>query len=136
MTKNEIITGVLKNLRDNSTEEDLQSSTYADDQNDVISYLEAVLHDAEPNANIRTCADFVDLNVQCCDTCHHFGFPYDMSPLAELKAGGHTWTCCSIEGALGEDLIVKHRKSGMPAKAAEYKPFADFFGGSKVNHGN
>lgn len=134
MIKNDIITSVLKNLRDSLTDEGLRSSTYADDQNDVAAHLEGILQDAGPGADIRTCADFIHLNVECCDTCHSFGFPYDMSPMVELKAGGHAWICCAIERALGEDIAAKNLQPQMRIKPAGYKPFADFFGARDQNN--
>jgi hypothetical protein len=135
MTKSGIISSVLKNLRDSSTDEKVRSSAYADDQNDVVSRRETIFQEAEPGANIRTRSDFIHLDVESCDNHHNFGFPFDMSPMDELKTSGHAWICCAIETALGESIVVKHQPCEMLVESAGYKPFADFIGGSKANDG-
>jgi hypothetical protein len=66
-------------------------------------------------------------------------FPYDMAQIVKLKSGEYAWICCAIQSAIksggGGKVPVKRPPPELPAKAVGYKPFAEFFGGSKVNHG-
>lgn len=135
MTKGEIIASVLKELKSLATEEGMRSSEYVEDERDVIKHLQAVMREAQLGADIRTCADFLDLKVECCDTCHRFGFPREMSPMVELKSGGYAWICCAIELALGREISVKLRRRDRRVGSAGYKPFAEFFGGKQIDDG-
>ena len=133
MTKGEIIEGVLKELRSDKTVRRKRPTEEDKEEQDVIEHLEELLRDAEPDAEILTCAGFIELNVECCPTCHYFMFPYDMCSVTKLKNGEYAWICCAVKSAVkrgsGGEILVKSKPSEAPAKSAGYKPFADFFGG-------
>ena len=133
MTKGEIIESILKELRSDAPAKRRRPSEEDEDERNVITHLESLLQDAQPDTDIRTCTDFTHLNVECCTNCHYFMFPYDMSPVIRLKSGEYAWICCAIQGAIkrapGGVIPVKGPSPEPPAKSMGYKPFADFFGG-------
>ncbi len=102
----------------------------------MTEHLEVLLRDADPETDILSCADFIELNVECCTQCHWFMFPYDMCSVTKLKNGEYAWICCAVKSAImrthGDEIPVK-RTAEAPAKSTGYKPFADFFGG-RVEH--
>ena len=102
----------------------------------MITHLEAVFHEAQPGDDILTCPDFVHLTVECRETCHHYSFPYDMSPMVKLKTGEYAWICCGVKRAAVGQIPVETTPPEQPAKSTGYKPFADFFGGNEVDDGN
>src|SRR5664280_3479681 len=92
MKKEEII----ENLRKELTE------LYSEDPEYLAMAIECVesnLSREDSNANIRTCADFSDLNIECCQTCHHFYPHYEMQ-LVDIESGGNAWICCAFSRAL------------------------------------
>lgn len=137
MTKGEIIESVLKELRSSPSTKRQRSSEDDDDEQDVITYLEKVLRDAQPATDTRICTDYIDLNVECCTPCHDFIFPFDMSPMIRLKNDEYAWVCCAIgraiKSASGGEIPVKSPAPQQPATSFGYKPFAEFFGGNKVS---
>ena len=62
-----------------------------------------------------------------------------MAAVTKLKSGEYAWICCAIKSAVMKSPSRKFAvKSGSREQAATpegYKPFADFFGGNKVNDG-
>jgi hypothetical protein len=132
MTKGEIIEGILKELRSNTPAKRKRPSEDDEEEQNVITYLEKALRDAQPDTDIRTCTDFIHLNVECCTTCHFFMFPYDMPLMVKLKSGEYAWIRCAvssvIKNAAGDDTPVKSPLAEQPAKSTGYKPFAEFFG--------
>ncbi len=52
-----------------------------------------------PEGEVRTCDDFKDLNVECCEPCHEFYPQYDMS-LIELPDGAKAWVCDHVKSAI------------------------------------
>jgi hypothetical protein len=133
MTKGEIIENVLKEMRATSSHVRRRLSEEDEEEQNVINHLEKLLRDAEPGADILTCADFIDRNVECCGTCHNFIFPYDMCSVVKLGSGEYAWICCAIGRAVkngaGGKIPVKRPPHDQPAKSMGYKPFAEFFGG-------
>ncbi len=133
MTKGEIIERILKEMRIGASVKRRRSNEEDAEEQDAIDHLENLLRDAEPDEDILTCADFVDLKVECCTTCHYFMLPYDMPRLIRLKNGEYAWLCCAIQSAIkrapGGDIPVKSPAPEQPTKSMGYKPFADFFGG-------
>ena len=71
MTKGEIIESVLKEMRSGATLRGRRPSEEDEDERNVITHLENLLQDAQPDTDIRTCNDFIHLNVECCTTCHY-----------------------------------------------------------------
>lgn len=133
MTKGEIIESVLKEMRAASTHKKRRPSEEDEEEQNVVTHLEKLLQDAPIETDIRVCADFTHLNVECCTNCHYFMFPYDMAPVIKLKSGEYAWICCAIQGAIkrspGGEIPVKSPAPEQPATSTGYKPFADFFGG-------
>jgi hypothetical protein len=139
LTKGEIIESVLKEMRAASSHERRRPSVEDEEEQDVTDHLEKLLRDAEPGVDIRTCADFIHLSVECCTTCHFFIFPYDMCSVVKLKSGKFAWVCCAIgraiKSASGGEISVKSKPPEQPTKSSGYKPFADFFGGKVAQDG-
>jgi hypothetical protein len=133
MTKGEIIENILKEMRVSASRKRQRSSEEDEEEQNVVTHLEKLLQDAPIETDIRVCADFIDLNVECCGTCHDYVFPYDMSAVIRLKSGEYAWVCCAIGSAIrrtpGAEIPVKHPSPVQPARSAEYRPFADFFRG-------
>src|ERR1035437_9637237 len=97
MTKGEIIEGVLKELRSGRTVKRKRPSEDDEEEEAGVTHLEKLLQDAQPDTDILTCADFSDLNVECCTTCHYFMFPYDMCSVVKLRSGEYAWLCCALK---------------------------------------
>ena len=138
LTKGQIIEGVLNEMRATYSHKMRRPSEEDEEEQKVITQLEKLLRDATPDENILTCADFADLNAECCPTCHYFMFPVDMSQGVRLKTGEYAWVCCAIGSAVkraGRMISVKSVTPEKQVNPAGYKPFADFFGGSKTNDG-
>ena len=135
MTKGEIIENVLKEMRAASSHERRRPREEDEEEQDVINHLEKLLRDAEPGADILTCGDFIDLHVECCDTCHNFIFPYDMCSVVKLMSGEYAWLCCALKSVARGKISEKSSPIEQTVKHAGYKPFDDFFGGSKANNG-
>jgi hypothetical protein len=68
MRRAEIISMTLAAMRGVSPDH-AQSSDESDYEQIVVAELERRLPDG---VDIRTCADFGHLNVECCDSCHNF----------------------------------------------------------------
>jgi hypothetical protein len=138
MTKGEIIESVLKDLRSDASVKRRRPREVDEEEQDVITHLEWLLRYAQPDSDIRTCTDFVHLNVECCTTCYYFMFPYDMPLITKLKNGEYAWICCAmssaIKSATGGEAPRKSPPPEPPAKSVGYKPFADFFGGKSQNN--
>jgi hypothetical protein len=138
MTKGEIIESVLKDLRSDASVKRRRDREVDEEERDVIAHLEFLLRNAEPDSDIRTCADFVNLNVECCTNCHFFMFPFDMPLVRKLKNGEYAWICCAMSSAIkstaGGEVAAKSPPTEQPAKSTGYKPFADFFGGRNRDH--
>jgi hypothetical protein len=132
MTKGEIIESILKEMRTDASVKRRRPREEDEDEQNVVTHLENLLHDAQPDTDIRTCAYFIDFNVECCTTCHYFMFPYDMPRMIKLKSGECAWVCCAIHSAImrtrGGEIPVKRPSPEPSAKFAGYKPFAEFFG--------
>jgi len=137
MIKGQIIEGVLKELRVAASRNRTRPAEEDREEQDVIDHLEWLLRDAEPGADILTCADFIDLHFECCTQCHFFMFPFDMCKVVKLKSGEYAWICCALRSAskrgVGEVIPVKRSPPEQTAKYTGYKPFADFFGGKQVD---
>jgi hypothetical protein len=139
MTKGGIIENVLKEMRSARSRKKRRPAEDDKEEQEVIDHLEKLLRGAEPDTEILSCADFIELNGECCPTCHHYMFPFDMCSVTKLKNGEYAWICCAMKSAItrasGGEISVKIKPSEAPAKPAGYKPFADFFGGKLVDDG-
>lgn len=139
MIKGQIIEGVLNEMRSAPNRRRKRPSEEDAEEQEVIDHLEELLRDADPDTDILTCADFIDLNVECCTNCHFFMFPYDMAAVTKLKSGKYAWICCAIKRAVkksaGREISVKSGPPEQNLKPEGYKPFADFFGGNGANNG-
>lgn len=52
-----------------------------------------------PEREIKTCADFRHLKIECCDSCHTAYPHYDMYLIA-LADGSLAWVCCPLQRLL------------------------------------
>ena len=120
MTKGEIIASVLETLRHRSVEAEYLRFCINVDEEEAISYLNKVLFNEEPHTDIRTCRDFSNLNVKCCDACHIFDPVFELS-LVDLPSGGNAWLCCAMNAA----LVPKDATERTEIKG--HNPFAAFF---------
>jgi hypothetical protein len=98
--KYEIIQQILEqHLRDESVGNEEHLCRDSGNKEEVIATLEASLQNADGDDEIRTCADFKGLNIECCETCHTF-YPEDEMALLDVEAGGNAWLCCAMGRAL------------------------------------
>jgi len=88
MRKAEIIE---KTLREMSHGTELSSETQA--------WTRATLNERLPEGDSKTCADFADLSVTCCESCHTSHPMYDMYAV-DLPTGDKGWICCTVRWAL------------------------------------
>ena len=138
LIKGQIIEDVLREMRAAASRKIRRPAEEDKEEQDVIDHLEKLLQGPEPDTDILTCADFLDLHVECCTTCHFFVFPFDMCKVVKLNSGEYAWVCCAIGSAVkraGRMISVKSVTPEKQVNPAGYKPFADFFGGSKTNDG-
>lgn len=130
MTMGGIIESILKQMRESASLKRQRPREEDEEEQNLVTHLEDLLRDAQPDTEIWTCADLSDLNVECCTTCHYFMFPFDMPRMIKLKSGECAWVCCAIHSAImrthGGEIPVK-RPSEPPTKSMGYKPFAEFF---------
>jgi hypothetical protein len=59
-----------------------------------------------PQAEILTCADFVDLKGECCETCHRMYPHYEMHVI-EFLDGKFGWICCRVRSVLQVEVPFK-----------------------------
>ena len=106
MLKREIIAQILKESCIEHIEGDIASNEWADNGYSSEVVLEAALESAADDSNIRTCYDFSDLNVACCDICHHFD-PANEMALINIESGGNAWICCALDRALNPETHAR-----------------------------
>jgi hypothetical protein len=99
MTKAQIIEKVLKDFWETSEENGIARGDDTDYEKTIVEAVEKSLQCADPQAEIRTCEDFRDLNVKCCEVCHG-GYQYLEISLIEIESGGIAWICCALDRAL------------------------------------
>jgi hypothetical protein len=101
VTKSEIIESTLKAM--GCKWELLPPDGQERDDNDSADRYNLIviqeLFERLPEVELRTCADFAHLGVECCDTCHYFYPHYDMY-VEDLSDGGKAWICCAVSRAL------------------------------------
>jgi hypothetical protein len=85
MTRNEIIE---KTLRDMKVIDPTETE-----------FVVAELQRRLPDAEIKTCDDFKQLNATCCETCHTFYAHYEMD-LIDLPDGAKAWVCAPVKWAI------------------------------------
>jgi hypothetical protein len=108
MTKFETISKTLAENGLASLEGNHTHSTDPDDQDPMMWELQWTL---PSDMDIKTCADFRHLNVECCQTCHELPH-YDMS-LISLPDGKRAWVCGAVKEALPEILTNSENDAGL-----------------------
>ncbi len=93
-------------------------------KDEVVAALEASLLGVDPGMDIRTCGDFIHLNVECCKTCHELESHYEMS-LRGIESGGNAWICCAMDRALNPVAHAIFKES------EEYLMFERILGGQE-----
>ena len=122
MKKSEIIQQILAQHRlDHSVNNDGDLSEDSGSGKEVIATLEASLKGASGDTEIRTCLDFKDLDIECCDTCHTF-YPENEMALLDIETGGNAWLCCAIGRALNP------RKQAAFEQSREYRMVDEILG--------
>jgi hypothetical protein len=104
MTKDEIIQTTLRAIRQ---ERALLTGgeTGDDDWDDDI--VIAMLTERLPEQDFKTCADFGELGVECCHTCHTFSPDREMY-IEDLPSESKAWLCCFVRSALrGEKSLAQ-----------------------------
>ena len=99
MTKSQIIEKVLKEFRNVSQETGIPEGDDADYEKVIVAAIEKSLRGVEQDTEIRTCEDFLDLNVKCCECCHGIYQHFEVS-LIEIESGGNAWVCCALDRSL------------------------------------
>jgi hypothetical protein len=99
MTKSEIIKKVLKGFRNASEATGIPAGDDVDYERVIVAEMEKSLRNVEPDTNIRTCEDFHEPNVECCECCHDIYQHYEIA-LIDIESGGNAWICCAINRAL------------------------------------
>ncbi len=102
MNKDDIIKNTLTEM---SREDGLLRNNCGDnldvETQDYVDLVIATLAERLPQGELKTCKDFNNFGVACCECCHRGYAHYDMS-LEDLTDGGKAWLCCSVRGALRE----------------------------------
>jgi hypothetical protein len=91
MTKNQIIEKTVKDICEHRGVAKLDL--------ELEEYISATVGVCLPDGDIRTCADFKHLGVECCDTCHGF-MPETEMYLIDLLEGDKAWICCAVRSEL------------------------------------
>ncbi len=94
MTKAEIISKTLQDMRRIGYEKGPLFNGMQDEEQFIVSILQDVLLQAD----IKTCDDFKHLGVECCAICHE-GAAYEMSVI-DLPDGEKAWLCDALETAI------------------------------------
>lgn len=98
LKKAETIAGALGQLRDSDSGPSLWTGPEANYSAYLSVALKRKLAHVSEDAEILTCADFLDRGVHCCTTCHD-DYPDEME-LVEFQAGQYAWVCCRLEQTL------------------------------------
>jgi len=89
----------------------LQTGPPFGDEPDYEEHVLETLHEKLPEGvDIKTCDDFKQLGVECCETCHRDYPHYEMS-LIDLPDGGKAWVCDHVKWALFPEQCEELRKS-------------------------
>jgi hypothetical protein len=84
------------------TRNDLISKTIQECTADALYKEEVIWPELQrilPRADLQTCADFCQLEADCCSTCHSFYPHYEMT-LFEHSESGYAWVCCAVYAKL------------------------------------
>ena len=116
MKKDEIIQTTLHAMRQDRSLlpcEDTGDDDWDDHQDLVI----ATLTERLPDLDFRTCADFGELGVECCHTCHTL-YPYYEMYIEDLPDGSKAWICCFIRSALRGEKTLEELEELIELEAA------------------
>jgi hypothetical protein len=125
LKKNAIIAKTLAEMKNVCSQEELSLASDPDEEAIVIQTLEAKLREIEPDRDIRTCSDFTQLHIECCEICHALSPHYEMSFL-DVEGGGKAWICCAMDRALNP------QKHSQLESSDAYKTLATIFG--RINY--
>jgi hypothetical protein len=101
MTKDEIIRATIWAMRERHGLP-ATGKTGDDDWDNYEANVIATLTERLPDRDIETCADFGELDVECCHTCHTCYPHYDMYN-EDLSDGKKAWICCFVRSALRDE---------------------------------
>ncbi len=85
----------------------LDSSQDSQDDNDEYEksvVMPTLLERLPDGVEIKTCSDFADLAVTCCERCHTLYAFYEMY-LEDLPGEDKAWICCAISRALRGESV-------------------------------
>ena len=99
MTKAQIVEKVVKDFWNHSEENGTSHGNDAYYEKTIVEAIEKSLQQVDPDANIRTCADFGHLKVKCCENCHGMYQHFEVS-LINIEREGNAWICCALDRAL------------------------------------
>jgi len=127
MTKTEIIA---RTVNDSSSlkgpVDDVLNDETGYSEDEIVAILQVALKNATPHEQVRTCANFVHLNVECCETCHHHHPHFEMA-LIEIESGGDAWICCALDRALNPQKRAERESS------PQWKAIAEMLDGDVVD---
>jgi hypothetical protein len=116
MTKGEIIRATLRAMREDRGI--LANGDNGDDDWDNYDpTVIATLTERLPDLNLRICADFGELGVECCHTCHTLYPHYEMY-IEDLPDGNKAWLCCFIRCALRGEKTLEDLQAEIDLEAA------------------
>ena len=116
MTKNEIIQATLRAMRQ---DRGLRSSGETGD-NDWDAYeviVIAAMTERLADRDLGTCADFGELGVECCHTCHTL-YPHHEMYIEDLPDGNKAWICCFVHSALRGEKTLDDLQAEIDLEAA------------------
>jgi hypothetical protein len=101
----------------------IEEDSYADPADSArierfVDHLIATIAEQLPDGDIKTCDDFEDLGVACCNGCHYY-HPETGMRLVTLPEGSKAWICCALRTALlGPDPPTKKAPEAVAKEAA------------------
>ena len=77
----------------------------------------AAMKERLPERDFRTCADFGELGVECCHTCHTL-YPHHEMYIEDLPDGNKAWLCCFVHSALRGEKTLEDLQAEIDLEAA------------------
>ena len=121
VTKTQIITETLKFAEPKTTAAQGGDDDTGYSEEEIVKVLHRSLAGLPADSLLRPCADFSQLNVECCETCHYHDPHFEMA-LIDVEGGGNAWICCALDRALNP---IKHAKL---QSSTEYEEIERMFG--------
>jgi hypothetical protein len=116
LTKDDIIQATLRAMRQDRGL--LASEDTGDvDWDNYDAAVIATLRERLPDRDFKICADFGELGVECCHTCHTLYPHYEMY-IEDLLDGNKAWLCCFVRSALHGEKTLDDLQADIDLEAA------------------